>query len=195
MIEALGAVSKAVYLNQGTTSCNHQVPLTEDVKLWSEHAPHLCSLYVSLYEDLNSPEPLDRKELSRSACGEITADGQPVPAQWSAHLFSWDIGMLHLSAHRIIHPPMWIPGSGSSNAARSLDSTTFDSIRGAHREAAFVAADELGFYYQVECASWANGGASVGNGKPLDQWLYDEADRILTGIWQSPVVRTVRVRQ
>ncbi|NLS91256.1 MAG: glycoside hydrolase [Planctomycetaceae bacterium] len=46
-------------------------------------------------------------------------------------------------------------------------------------EAAFEAADELGFYYQVECSSWANQGASVGNGDPLDAWLYAEADRIL----------------
>ena len=46
-------------------------------------------------------------------------------------------------------------------------------------EAAFVAADELGFYYQVECPSWANQGAAIGEGRPLDQWLYEEAGRIL----------------
>ena len=42
-------------------------------------------------------------------------------------------------------------------------------------EAAFVAADELGFYYQVECSSWG----TLGDGKPLDRWIYEEADRIL----------------
>jgi len=42
-------------------------------------------------------------------------------------------------------------------------------------EAAFIAADELGFYYQVECSSWG----SLGNGKPLDRWIYEEADGIL----------------
>ncbi len=46
-------------------------------------------------------------------------------------------------------------------------------------EAAFVAADELGFYCQVECASWANQGASVGDGGPLDTWLYEEAWQII----------------
>jgi len=45
-------------------------------------------------------------------------------------------------------------------------------------KAAFVAADELGFYYQVECSSWANSGASIGNGRPIDQWLYEEGHRI-----------------
>ncbi len=46
-------------------------------------------------------------------------------------------------------------------------------------EAAFVAADELGFYYQVECPSWANQGAAIGEGRPLDEWLYREGWRLL----------------
>jgi len=46
-------------------------------------------------------------------------------------------------------------------------------------EAAFIAADELGFYYQVECSSWANQTTTLGDGKPVDQWLYAEADRML----------------
>ncbi len=52
--------------------------------------------------------------------------------------------------------------------------------------AAFEAADELGFYFQVECGSWANQGASVGDGKPLDKWLYEEAERILRTFGNHP---------
>ena len=50
-------------------------------------------------------------------------------------------------------------------------------------EAAFKAADELGFYFQVECSSWCWG---IGNGKPIDQWLYDEADAILKAYGNHP---------
>jgi hypothetical protein len=46
-------------------------------------------------------------------------------------------------------------------------------------EAAFVAADELGFSFHVECASWANTSTALGEGQPIDHWLYEEADRIL----------------
>ncbi|HYG36630.1 MAG TPA: discoidin domain-containing protein, partial [Clostridia bacterium] len=53
-------------------------------------------------------------------------------------------------------------------------------------EAAFVAADELGFYYQVEAASWANGSSSLGDGKPVDQWLYQETERILKAYGNHP---------
>lgn len=49
-------------------------------------------------------------------------------------------------------------------------------------EAAFAAADELGFYYQVEIAAWTN----VGDGAPVDQWLYDEAGRILRAYGNHP---------
>ena len=35
-------------------------------------------------------------------------------------------------------------------------------------EAAFNAADSAGFYLQIECSSWANQGAVIGDGTPLD---------------------------
>jgi len=53
-------------------------------------------------------------------------------------------------------------------------------------EAAFTAADELGFYFHVECAAWVNGGPTVGEGKPIDRWLYAEADRILRAYGNHP---------
>lgn len=53
-------------------------------------------------------------------------------------------------------------------------------------EAAFVAADQLGFYYQVEIASWANDSTTLGDGKPVDDWLYREADRILKAYGNHP---------
>ena len=52
-------------------------------------------------------------------------------------------------------------------------------------EAAFVAADELGFYYQVETC-WANQSTTIGDGKPVDQWVYDETARILKAYGNHP---------
>ncbi len=46
-------------------------------------------------------------------------------------------------------------------------------------EAAFAAADELGCYLHVEASSWANQSTTLGDGKPVDAWLYAETDRIL----------------
>ncbi len=53
-------------------------------------------------------------------------------------------------------------------------------------KAAFDAADELGFYYQVEASSWANSTSSIGDGKPIDQWLYKESERIVQEYGNHP---------
>ncbi|MGE5124747.1 MAG: glycoside hydrolase, partial [Betaproteobacteria bacterium] len=53
-------------------------------------------------------------------------------------------------------------------------------------EAAFSAADELGFYYQVEVASWANGSTRLGVGLPIDDWLQRETERILKAYGNHP---------
>ncbi len=45
-------------------------------------------------------------------------------------------------------------------------------------EAAFQAADEIGFYLAPEVSSWANQGAEIGSGRPLDQWVEDETLRM-----------------
>ena len=46
-------------------------------------------------------------------------------------------------------------------------------------EAAFTAADQLGFYLQVECSSWANQSTRLGDGLPVDKFVYDESERIV----------------
>lgn len=45
-------------------------------------------------------------------------------------------------------------------------------------EAAFIAADKAGFYLQPEGPSWPNHGPKIGLGQPVDQYLYDETNRM-----------------
>lgn len=45
-------------------------------------------------------------------------------------------------------------------------------------EAAFIAADKVGFYLQPEGPSWPNHGPKIGLGQPVDQFLYDETTRM-----------------
>jgi hypothetical protein len=53
-------------------------------------------------------------------------------------------------------------------------------------EAAFQAADELGVMYHVECPAWVNFGSTLGDGKPIDQFIYTEGDRILKAYGNHP---------
>lgn len=53
-------------------------------------------------------------------------------------------------------------------------------------EAAFDAADRSGFYLQVEASSWANQGSSLGDGMPVDKYIYDETERIIKNYGNHP---------
>jgi len=49
-------------------------------------------------------------------------------------------------------------------------------------EAAFEAADRLGVMFHVECPAWA----TIGDGKPIDKFIYAEGDRILKAYGNHP---------
>ncbi len=49
-------------------------------------------------------------------------------------------------------------------------------------EAAFKAADELGVYIQVEASAWTE----IGDGKPIDKWIYKEAEAIINTYGNHP---------
>jgi hypothetical protein len=53
-------------------------------------------------------------------------------------------------------------------------------------EAAFVAADELGFYFHVEASTWPNRSTTLGDGQAIDRWLYEETERILRAYGNHP---------
>jgi len=49
-------------------------------------------------------------------------------------------------------------------------------------DAAFEAADESGIFLNVECAAWAR----IGDGAPIDAWLYEESERIVRAYGNHP---------
>lgn len=51
--------------------------------------------------------------------------------------------------------------------------------------AAFEAADELGFYLQVETC-WPNQSTTLGDGQPVDAWVWEETERILRAYGNHP---------
>ncbi len=53
-------------------------------------------------------------------------------------------------------------------------------------EAAFDAADRLGFYYYVEAATWPNQSTMLGAGLPVDDWVHRETHRILKAYGNHP---------
>jgi len=44
----------------------------------------------------------------------------------------------------------------------------------------------MGFYLQVEASSWANQSTTIGDGKPFDQYLYEESERMMSEYGNHP---------
>lgn len=53
-------------------------------------------------------------------------------------------------------------------------------------EAAFIAADRYGFYLQPEGPSWPNHGTSLGDGRFIDNYLYEETNRMARDYGNHP---------
>lgn len=53
-------------------------------------------------------------------------------------------------------------------------------------EAAFVVADEMGLYLQVECSTWPNHSTAWGEGLGVDQFIWDESERIVKEFGNHP---------
>ncbi len=53
-------------------------------------------------------------------------------------------------------------------------------------EAAFIAADKAGIYLQVEGPSWAKYSTTLGEGKPIDNYIYRETESILKEYGNHP---------
>jgi hypothetical protein len=145
-------------------------------KLWDEFAPNLTDLTVRLGDDQRMVRFGMREIATRGT--QFTINGRPVFFR----------GTLECCiSPKTGHPPTdvaeWKRIIGVAKA-HGLNMIRFHSW--CPPEAAFVAADELGFYLQVECSSWANSTTGLGQGRPVDPWLYEEADRILKFLGNHP---------
>lgn len=85
------------------------------------------------------------------------------------------------------HPPMDVESwrrEFTTIRAHGLNHVRFHSW--CPPEAAFVAADELGVYLQIEVASWPNQSTTLGDGKPVDDWIEAETHRIIRAYGNHP---------
>jgi Glycosyl hydrolases family 2, sugar binding domain len=85
------------------------------------------------------------------------------------------------------HPPTDVePWRRIIRVAKSYGLNLFRFHSWCPPEAAFIAGDELGFYFQVEAASWPNESTTLGDGRPVDAWLEAESGRILRAYGNHP---------
>jgi hypothetical protein len=150
--------------------------------LWDEFNPHLYQLGVRLYR---SSEP------SQSDSRDVTFGVRDVAAQGTQITVNGRKTFIRGTLECCIFPKTGHPPTDLAEWKRiirvaksyGLNLLRFHSY--CPPEAAFIAADELGMFLQVETC-WANQSTTLGDGKPVDQWVYDETDRILKAYGNHP---------
>jgi len=157
------------------------LPLGEDAPRWDEFNPALHELAVTLTTEHGVTH-------NRTTCfglRDLATDGTQFTLNGRKIFFR---GTLECAIFpKTGHPPTDVASWKrilKIARAHGLNHLRFHSW--CPPEEAFVAADELGFYYQVEVSAWANGSSSVGDGKPVDRWIYEEMDRMIRHYGNHP---------
>lgn len=160
-----------------------EVPLGDDAPLWDEFHPALHTLQLQLRGRLGD-QPLHHSRAVRFGLREIHTDGNRLLMNGRPLFIR---GTLECAIFpRTGHPPTdeaeW---RRIIRVAKAHGLNLFRFHSWCPPEAAFTAADELGFYLQVETC-WPNQSTTLGDGKPVDAWVYEETDRILQAYGNHP---------
>jgi len=180
------AVAKSIEVDVvvGGAKVEVEYPLGDKAPLWDEFNPALIRLTARLEMKTGSAALTDVAEACfglrefKTAGTRFALNGRPFFVR----------GTLDCCGYPLTgYPPCDVDGWRkviSAVQAHGLNQIRFHSW--CPPEAAFAVADELGFTFQVECASWANQSSGVGNGDPIDEWLYKEGARILRAYGNHP---------
>ncbi|MEO6914858.1 MAG: sugar-binding domain-containing protein, partial [Chitinophagaceae bacterium] len=166
----LSASNESVELNPGLNEITSVFQIYKGLKKWDEFNPSLYRLNVLV----KSAEGTDRSTTSfgvrtiTNTNARLQINGRPLFLR----------GTLECSIFpRLGHAPMeksgWMKVFTTARAY-GLNHLRFHSW--CPPEAAFDAADELGFYLQVELPVWS---LKIGQDKPADEFLHAEAKRII----------------
>lgn len=152
-------------------------PMGDDVRLWDEFNPNVYRLTIELETDADQDTwsgNFGMREIQR-VDQSIEINGRPV--------------FFRGTLECCIFPKTGYPPTTSEPWERiikickehGLNHIRFHSW--CPPKAAFEAADKLGFYYQVEASAWAT---DLGSKKPIDQWVYDESERLVAEYGNHP---------
>lgn len=168
-------------LQPGENQLQVTLALPKDVKTWDEFNPNLYTLTCSLR---SGKEELDNRNVTfgcrtwRVNNGRLYLNGTPVFLRGTLHCASFP-----LTGYPATDKEEWM------RELRICKQYGINHIRfhsWCPPEAAFQAADELGMYYMIECSSWANQSTTIGDGKPIDEFIRQEAERIVNAYGNHP---------
>lgn len=169
-------LQKNIFLDVDTTTIEIDYPMGQQPSLWDEFHPNLYSLKVVL-KNTNDADVKNITFGMRSFATrgtQFTINDRPV--------------FLRGTLECAIFPKTGYPPTDTAawnrifSICRSYGLNHIRFHSWCPPEAAFDAADRAGFYLSVECSAWA----TVGDGEPIDQYVYDESNRIVKSFGNHP---------
>jgi len=175
-VPTLPVINKKIAIQRDTTDLELDYPLGDHPQAWDEFHPNLYALHLTL-SGVNGEDTRDIDFGMRA----FTAQGQQLMIN-NRPVF------LRGTLECAIFPRTGYPPTDTAAWMRifricrsyGLNHMRFHSW--CPPEAAFEAADRAGFYLSIECSAWA----TVGDHKPIDQWLYEESNRIVSQFGNHP---------
>lgn len=172
------AEQKLPLLFSGTSNMGElEVKLEDSLHYWNEFDPYQYRLYVEIGKETKKEFRFGMRTISVSN-KSILLNGQRIFLRGDLNNCEFPLTG---------HPPMDVESWRklfTTLKEYGLNHVRFHSW--CPPEAAFTAADELGFYLQPEAPTWPNHGTSVGDGRFIDQYIYDETNRMVKAYGNHP---------
>ena len=154
-----------------------EYPLGADAQTWDEFQPALHRLTATLGNGESRTVTFGLREVATDRT-QITVNGRRIFVRGTL-----ECAIFPQTGHPPTDIAAWKRELGIVRTY-GLNSLRFHSW--CPPEAAFIAGDELGIYFQVEVASWPNQSTSLGDGKPVDAWINAETERMLRAYGNHP---------
>ena len=173
-----GNVEQSFTVDESGKTVEIDYPMGDDAALWDEFAPNLYILTVRLTDQQR--RKTDKRQV-RFGLREFVADGRHFTINGRSVFLR---GTLECA----IFPKTGYPPTDIDSwlriiricQAHGLNHMRFHSW--CPPKAAFEAADKAGFYLQPEASTWP----SIGDGEPIDQYIYDETARMMKQYGNHP---------
>lgn len=166
--------SKQVNLEaEGETQVEMILPMGEEMLLWDEFDPALYRLTASIEGSQGIQETRDLQFGMREIKAEGTrlqVNGRPVFLRGTLNNCEFP-----LTGYPAMDVPSW-ERLWEQAKAHGLNHVRFHSW--SPPEAAFIAADLVGIYLQPEGPTWPNHSTSLGDGRAIDEYVYEETNRL-----------------
>lgn len=181
----VGDIASATTPSDDTGAFTATLELGPDAALWDEFTPVLHTLVLTLPHGERHELRFGLREISTRGT-QFILNGQPIFFRGTL-----DCCIFPLTGHPPMDVAAWRKLLGTVQA-HGLNHVRFHSW--CPPEAAFVAGDELGVYFQIEAGVWPNSvavlafnsPAGIGDGASVDAWTIAESERIVSAYGNHP---------